>query len=438
MSSLPMLFPDALRGDMVPATVFAGGRVRSPAQITVTGSYPFVNWNTTYDVNANVTRMMGSHAVKRGVYYQRSLKNSPAFIPFNGVVALNNDANNPFDSTHPYANAALGIYTTFTQASGYAVAEWRYTNVEWYLQDTWRVFDDVTLDGGVRFYYLTPQWDVSQQAANVLPEQYDPSQTVRLFRPAIVNGVLRGYDAPTGRSVAAPLIGRVLPNSGDPFNGTFQAGQGIDETLSAGARFMASPRVGVAWDIGGRQVLVARGALGYLANDWQISGNYRWVSGAPYPITFSIPGVTSLNLTGSDQPARVVLVGDPGLGWSSDPYRQINAAAFAPPQPGSVGMESPRYFVYGAPINNLDVSIAKSFPLGGRRLIEIRLDAFNALNTVQFSGVNNQVAFRSLTDPTITNLPYDANGNLVNMNGIGTVSAVRPARELQAMARIRF
>jgi hypothetical protein len=183
---------------------------------------------------------------------------------------------------------------------------------------------------------------------------------------------------------------------------------------------------------------VAHDALGYLANDWQISGNYRWVSGAPYPITFSIPGVTSLNLTGSDQPARIALVGDPGPGWSSDPYRQINAAAFAPPQPGSVGMESPRYFVYGAPINNLDLSVAKSFPLGGRRQFEIRLDAFNALNTVQFSGVNNQVAFRSLTDPTITNLPYDANGNLVNMNGIGTVSAVRPARELQVMARIRF
>ncbi len=178
MSSLPMLFPDALQGDMVPGTVFAGGRVRSPAQITLTGSYPYVSWNTTYDVNANVTRMMGSHAVKGGVYYQRSLKNAPASIPFNGVAAFNNDGNNPFDSTHPYANAALGIYTTFTQASGYAVAEWRYSNVEWYLQDTWRVFDDVTLDGGVRFYYLTPQWDVSQRAANFLPEQYDPSQAV--------------------------------------------------------------------------------------------------------------------------------------------------------------------------------------------------------------------------------------------------------------------
>ena len=38
---------------------------------------------------------------------------------------------------------------------------------------------------------------------------------------------------------------------------------------------------------------------------------------------------------------------------------------------------------------------------------------FNALNHTQFTGVNNTVNFASLTDPTITNLPYNAQGNLV-------------------------
>ena len=61
------------------------------------------------------------------------------------------------------------------------------------------------------------------------------------------------------------------------------------------------------------------------------------------------------------------------------------------------------------PINNLDLSLSKTFPLKGTRL-EVRLDAFNALNHTQFTGVNNTVNFASLTDPTITNLPYDASG----------------------------
>ena len=69
---------------------------------------------------------------------------------------------------------------------------------------------------------------------------------------------------------------------------------------------------------------------------------------------------------------------------------------------------------------------------------EIRLDIFNALNTVQFTTVNNTVNFRSLTDPTITNLPYDAQGNLVQRNGFGTISGVAPPRTLQLVTRVAF
>jgi hypothetical protein len=52
--------------------------------------------------------------------------------------------------------------------------------------------------------------------------------------------------------------------------------------------------------------------------------------------------------------------------------------------------------------------------------------------------VNNTVSFASLTDPTITNLPYDASGNLVNQNGFGTINGVAPPRTLQLVARVTF
>jgi hypothetical protein len=183
---------------------------------------------------------------------------------------------------------------------------------------------------------------------------------------------------------------------------------------------------------------VADGFLGVLANGWQVSGIYRWTSGTPYPITFDIPGYGAINLTGSDQDARVVVTGDPGKGWSGDPYRQVDASVFAPPQPGSLGFESARYFLHGPPIDNLDLSVSKSFSLGGRRRVEIRLDAFNALNHTQFAAVNSKVNFKSLGDPTVTNLPFNDAGNLVNRNGFGTVSNVRAARQLQVMARLEF
>ena len=71
-----------------------------------------------------------------------------------------------------------------------------------------------------------------------------------------------GYDAATGQTVDAPYIGRIVPGSGDRFQGTFQAGQGIDKTLSDGSKFKVSPRVGFAYDITGKQKMVARGSFG--------------------------------------------------------------------------------------------------------------------------------------------------------------------------------
>ncbi len=191
---------------------------------------------------------------------------------------------------------------------------------------------------------------------------------------------------------------------------------------------------------------VAKGMLGVLANDWQLSGVYRWMSGTPYSINYFIPGIGNANLTGSDvlvlpgsqQTARIVVTCNPGKGWSSDPYKQIDPSCFAPPQPGSNGMESARYFLHGSPVDNLDLSLSKSFSFGKGIRLEVRLDAFNALNHTQFTGVNNTAVFASLTNPTITNLAYDANGSLVRNNGFGSISGVRPPRTLQLVTRLTF
>jgi hypothetical protein len=113
-------------------------------------------------------------------------------------------------------------------------------------------------------------------------------------------------------------------------------------------------------------------------------------------------------------------------------------AAFAVPKPGSIGLESGRNFLYRAPINSWDLSLSKEFQLKERAKFELRLDAFNALNHTQFDTVNTTLVVRSLADPTPTNLPFDANGNLVNRTGFGAVTSVRPPRNLQLSARFTF
>jgi hypothetical protein len=180
-------------------------------------------------------------------------------------------------------------------------------------------------------------------------------------------------------------------------------------------------------------------ALGLAINDWQVSGVYRWTSGQPYAVGFSIPGITSANLTGTDNPnARIVVTCDPGKGYSDNPYQMLNPACFAPPQPGSNGDESSRFFVRNPPTNNVDLSLSKNFAIVRNVKFEFRVDMFNALNHPQFTGVNATANFASLTDKTITNSAYDASGTLVQPNGFGTINGVAPPRTLQLVTRVTF
>src|SRR5262249_37267807 len=100
-----------------------------------------------------------------------------------------------------------------------------------------------------------------------------------------------------------------------------------------------------------------------------------------------------------------------------------------------------RNYVRRAPINSLDLSLQKSFPIfSSHRALRFRLDAFNALNHTQFNDVNGGLTLRSFTDRTPGNPPYDARGNLIvsNRNGYGAVTNVRSPRVLQLLVRFEF
>jgi hypothetical protein len=180
--------------------------------------------------------------------------------------------------------------------------------------------------------------------------------------------------------------------------------------------------------------------LAGVIHDWQVSGVYRGGSGAPYTVSYNIPGVSPYTMTGTqrNESARIVMVGDPGPGYSDDPYQQFNPAAFTTPKTNSVGLESGTNYLNYQPQYSLDLSVARFIRMGPNRRLELRIDAFNALNTFTITGVNNTLQVRSLTDPTPTNLTRDASGNLINPTGFGAVTAVAPARQVQLMARFYF
>ena len=171
---------------MLPPTFTWGNRVaNAPPNL----SYPgFLNLNRTHNITVSGTKLSGNHTFKAGFYYFTAYKAENLGVgiiaPANGALSFANDTNNPLDSGFGYANAALGVFTQYQQQSKFIQGAHKYKNVEWYLQDNWKVSNRFTLDYGMRFIHQQPQHDSYQQAANFFLDQWKQSEAPQLYAPA--------------------------------------------------------------------------------------------------------------------------------------------------------------------------------------------------------------------------------------------------------------
>jgi hypothetical protein len=124
-------------------------------------------------------------------------------------------------------------------------------------------------------------------------------------------------------------------------------------------------------------------ALDAIAGGWNVSGVMTFQSGFPTIITMTSPNL----LEGSQRPN---LIGDPSMPGSVrdrlDNY--FNVAAFSRPAADTYG-SAPRTLSYRQPgFSNADLTLGKRFPIREKDAVEIRLEAFNAMNGVAFGPAN--------------------------------------------------
>ena len=250
--------------------------------------------------------------------------------PSTASIVFNDDANNPFDTGYGYANAATGVFRDYTQTNKFAIPEWRYHNVEFYAQDNWKAGSKLTIDYGVRFYWLSPQWDETLQASNFLPDDFDASNAARLYRPVCIGAspcsgndrrgmdprlVTQGVTPTLANTVEGRFVGRLTPDS-NRFNGAFQAGQGIEDQLQDGATFKVSPRVGVVYDMTGKGEMIVRGGWGIFYDRPQGNMVFDMIANAP--------GV----LNSSVQWGRLQDLSTGGTGGDPNPVLGLNPTVF--------------------------------------------------------------------------------------------------------------
>jgi hypothetical protein len=119
-------------------------------------------------------------------------------------------------------------------------------------------------------------------------------------------------------------------------------------------------------------------------SDWRLVGGFRASTG-PW-LTVTTGSDIALNGQVATQRANQVLT-DPYADRSINPanggMRFLNPAAFAQPAPGTLGT-SVRNGIRGMGSRNLDMSLTRIIRTTTTRAIEVRVDAFNALNWLQW------------------------------------------------------
>jgi hypothetical protein len=300
----------------LPCATYSGGQASNPGYYgqgqsgSGCGLVPYKNFNDNYVFQDDLTKILGSHSIKAGLMWEWNSKVEPsAGGTYYGSFNFGSSTNNPLDTGYGYANALMGIYQTYQEASNRAVPNAHWTELDWYVQDSWRVNKHVTVDFGLRFVHESTVTDDSRTYSNFYTQLWDPAKRPILYQQGSVGGKSAALNPLTGQTTFASLIGTIIPGSGNPVAGT-----NIDGLTGKGdfyffPKVAVAPRLGFAWDPqgNGKMVIRASGGLFYNRTTTSVPGSgnapvvytpilyYSTISGIPQAATNAV--ISAQNLT---------------------------------------------------------------------------------------------------------------------------------------------
>src|SRR5215467_124412 len=261
----PYIFPD---GKLVPNRIPTVNM--SPFSGLSGGPYPSHSAGPIYDISDSFTWIKGNHTLKFGFLWERSGENDNDEINVQACPTCTNNQNGQFLFTDTraggtgvaMANAALGLFDTYSEIGHRAYTIFRSNMYEAFAQDAWKMTPKLTLTYGLRYTVNVPyhaEW------ANMIvfdPRFYDPNNAVTV-------------DPATGLITGSPTIeqlynGMVIPGSGFPssahgrvpeadsglYDGLFREVPNHYSDIQWGD---VQPRLGIAYQLDRKTVLRAGG-----------------------------------------------------------------------------------------------------------------------------------------------------------------------------------
>jgi hypothetical protein len=259
----PYIFP---QGKLIPTRIPTAAVTNFN---TLTGGpYPSHSSGPIFTLSDSLTWIKGSHTMKFGFAFEHSGENDNDEINVSACPTCTNNQNGQFSFTDSRtggtgvaaANAALGLFTTYSELGPRGYTVFRSNMYEAFAQDNWKATQSLTVNYGVRYTINLPYSAAWRNMSVFDPALYDPSKAVTV----------------------SPTTGQITIGNGDRYNGMLipgstwpsaangrfpEATAGTYDYLFRGGSFPSyysniqygaiQPRIGLAYQLGAKTVVRA-------------------------------------------------------------------------------------------------------------------------------------------------------------------------------------